>query len=129
MRNCTDCFICSKETVEWRCGIFGGRRRIPKRLVKCLNWKQSTVRWKVKARRYRFRFDCGNPGRQGGNVLNTISKSAGNRVTAFMQVRNEADRYLETVLQNLSEFVEDIVIVDDASTDDTVKLLPFISEG
>ena len=54
--------------------------------------------------------------------MNTIRKSAGNRVTAFMQVRNEADRYLETVLQNLSEFVEDIVIVDDASTDDTVKL-------
>ena len=67
------------------------------------------MRWKIKALGYCFRFDCGNPDPgQGGNVLNTIRKSAGNRVTAFMQVRNEADRCLETVLQNLSEFVEDI---------------------
>ncbi|RCW49538.1 glycosyltransferase [Paenibacillus prosopidis] len=54
--------------------------------------------------------------------MKAIRKSGGNRVTAYMQVRNEADRYLETVLRDLSEYVDDIVIVDDASTDGTVKL-------
>lgn len=54
--------------------------------------------------------------------MNGIRKRSGNRVTAFMQVRNEADRYLESVLRDLSEYVDEIVIVDDASTDDTVKL-------
>lgn len=51
-----------------------------------------------------------------------VRKSTGNRLTAIMQVHNEADRFLEDVLKDLSEFVDDIVIVDDASTDDTVKL-------
>ncbi|WP_282938433.1 glycosyltransferase family 2 protein [Paenibacillus sp. RC67] len=51
-----------------------------------------------------------------------IRKTTGNRLMAIMQVRNEADRHLEAVLQELSQFVDDIVIVDDASTDDTVKL-------
>lgn len=53
---------------------------------------------------------------------NPVRRSTGNRLTAMMQVRNEADRFLESVLKELSEFVDDIVIVDDASTDDTVKL-------
>ncbi|MFC4100290.1 glycosyltransferase family 2 protein [Paenibacillus xanthanilyticus] len=54
--------------------------------------------------------------------MNNIRRGAGNRIRAYMQVRNEADRYLELVLRELSAFVDDIVIVDDASTDDTVKL-------
>lgn len=40
----------------------------------------------------------------------------------MLQVHNEADRFLETVLESLSSFVDDIVIVDDASTDQTVRL-------
>lgn len=51
-----------------------------------------------------------------------VRKPKGNRLTAMMQVRNEADRFLETVLRELSEFVDNIVIVDDASTDQTLKL-------
>lgn len=49
-------------------------------------------------------------------------QTAGNRLTAMMQVRNEAGRYLEQVLEELSEFVDDIVIVDDGSTDNTAQL-------
>lgn len=41
------------------------------------------------------------------------------RLTAMMPVRNEAGRYLEEVLQDLSAYVDDIVVLDDASTDGT----------
>lgn len=51
-----------------------------------------------------------------------LRKTSGNRLTAIMQVRNEAGRYLEQVLEELSEFVDDIVIVDDGSTDHTAQL-------
>lgn len=51
-----------------------------------------------------------------------IRKTTGNRLTAMMQVRNEADRYLESVLKELSEFVDEIVILDDASTDGSARL-------
>jgi cellulose synthase/poly-beta-1,6-N-acetylglucosamine synthase-like glycosyltransferase len=51
-----------------------------------------------------------------------LRKASGNRLTAMMQVRNETGRYLEQVLEELSEFVDDIVIVDDGSTDGTVRL-------
>jgi Glycosyltransferases involved in cell wall biogenesis len=49
-------------------------------------------------------------------------KKTGNKLTAMMQVRNEAGRYLEAALADLSGFVDEIVIVDDASTDDTPEL-------
>ncbi|KIL40213.1 glycosyl transferase family 2 [Gordoniibacillus kamchatkensis] len=52
----------------------------------------------------------------------TVRKARGNRLTAMLQVRNEADKHLEAVLQDLTDFVDEIVIVDDASTDGTVKL-------
>ncbi|WP_256222241.1 glycosyltransferase [Paenibacillus sp. OK076] len=48
-----------------------------------------------------------------------VRKSQGNKLTAMLQVRNERGRYLEEVLDDLSEFVDEIVIVDDASTDGT----------
>lgn len=51
-----------------------------------------------------------------------LRKISGNRLTAMMQVRDEAGRYLEQVLAELSDFVDEIVIVDDGSTDDTVRL-------
>lgn len=55
-------------------------------------------------------------------VPKPIRKSKDNRLTAIIQVCNEADRYLEMVLDDLSVYVDNIVIVDDASTDSTVKL-------
>lgn len=51
-----------------------------------------------------------------------LRKSSGNRLTAMMQVRNESGRHLERVLEELSGFVDDIVIVDDGSTDGTARL-------
>ncbi|SFT24879.1 glycosyltransferase [Paenibacillus sp. BC26] len=48
-----------------------------------------------------------------------LRKASGNKLTAMMQVRNEAGRYLEAALADLSEFVDEIVIVDDASDDGT----------
>ncbi|OAB37902.1 glycosyltransferase [Paenibacillus glacialis] len=53
---------------------------------------------------------------------NPIRKTTGNRLTAMMQVRNESKRYLASVLHDLSEFVDEIVIIDDASTDGTFEL-------
>ena len=41
---------------------------------------------------------------------------------AMLPVRNEAGRYLKTVLNQLSGFVDGIVILDDASTDETPDL-------
>lgn len=54
--------------------------------------------------------------------LKRLRKTKGNRLTAIMQVRNEEGNMLEQVLEDLSRFVDEIVIVDDASTDGTAKL-------
>lgn len=54
--------------------------------------------------------------------IRRVRKSKGNKLTAMLQVRNERGRYLEEVLHDLSEFVDEIVIVDDASTDGTPDL-------
>lgn len=51
-----------------------------------------------------------------------IRKKINNRLTAMMQVRNETQRYLDSVLHDLSGFVDDIVIIDDASSDGTFEL-------
>ncbi|WP_427179729.1 glycosyltransferase [Paenibacillus sp. TC-CSREp1] len=52
-------------------------------------------------------------------AVRRVRKSQNNKLTAMLQVRNEQGRYLEEVLHDLSEFVDEIVIVDDASTDGT----------
>lgn len=44
------------------------------------------------------------------------------RLVAMMPVRNEADRYLEEVLSDLSTYVDAIVVLDDASTDHTPEI-------
>ena len=49
-------------------------------------------------------------------------KTDGNKLTAMMQVRNESNRYLREVLNDLSEYVDEIVILDDGSTDDTIAI-------
>jgi len=44
------------------------------------------------------------------------------KIVAMMPVRNEADRYLEEVLEHLSRWVDSIVVLDDCSEDHTVNL-------
>lgn len=44
------------------------------------------------------------------------------RVIANMVTKNEADRYLDSCLTNLNQYVDDIFIYDDKSEDDTVAL-------
>lgn len=51
--------------------------------------------------------------------MNYIKKRS---LLAMMAVRNEADRYLQPVLNRLGAFVDGIVILDDASTDHTPEL-------
>jgi hypothetical protein len=51
-----------------------------------------------------------------------VRKTSGNKLTAMLQVRNEGGRYLPIVLEQLSGFVDEIVIVDDASEDDSVRI-------
>lgn len=48
-------------------------------------------------------------------------------LVAMMVVRNEADRYLVPCLQHLREFVDEIAILDDASTDGSHEIA--VNEG
>lgn len=43
-------------------------------------------------------------------------------LTLAMLVRNEADRYLEKVLTHAASYVDEVVILDDASTDNTIEV-------
>lgn len=45
-----------------------------------------------------------------------------NKLTLSMLVRNEADRYLPRVLEHASKYVDNAVILDDASEDETVSV-------
>jgi len=49
-------------------------------------------------------------------------KPTGNKLTLSMVVRNEAGRYLRSVLSHAASYVDEFVIIDDASDDDTVAL-------
>lgn len=44
------------------------------------------------------------------------------RLTMAMLVRNEADRYLEKVLNHVVRYADQVVVLDDASTDNTVEV-------
>lgn len=55
-------------------------------------------------------------------VVNYNRKSHNETIVLQMPVHNECNRYLEEVLKSVSEFVDYYVIIDDASTDDTVAL-------
>ncbi len=44
------------------------------------------------------------------------------KLTVGMLVRNESGRYLEQVLHHIAQYADEIVILDDGSTDDTVTI-------
>jgi glycosyltransferase involved in cell wall biosynthesis len=51
------------------------------------------------------------------------------RITLSMCMRNEADHYLEPMLKSAKEYITDAVIIDDASTDNSVALAEKVLEG
>jgi len=46
----------------------------------------------------------------------------GSKITLAMLVRNEANRYLERVLKHAAHYIDEAVILDDASDDNTVEV-------
>ncbi len=62
-------------------------------------------------------------------VIRRRARSKGNRLTLSMLVRNEADRYLRRVLSHARCYIDEAVILDDASDDDTVEVCREILEG
>jgi glycosyltransferase involved in cell wall biosynthesis len=48
--------------------------------------------------------------------------SDGSKLTLSMIVKNEADRYLKKVLTSLRAYIDEAVIIDDGSTDDTTDV-------
>ena len=51
-----------------------------------------------------------------------ITKPDSNRLTLMMLVRNEANRYLSQILESVKNYCDEFVILDDASTDNTVEI-------
>lgn len=56
------------------------------------------------------------------NPYQPLRKISGNRLTAMLLLQPEPGRYLEQLLEELSEFVDDIVILNDGGTDGAVRL-------
>lgn len=52
-----------------------------------------------------------------------------NNITVSMIVHNEADRYLEKVLKSARKYASNFVIIDDASTDNTVEVCEKVLKG
>lgn len=65
--------------------------------------------------------------KQHGQITNYSTR--GSRITLAMLVRNEAGRYLERVLRQAAQYIHNAVILDDASTDNTVEVCQKILEG
>lgn len=65
------------------------------------------------------------------NFKRSFSKPLGNkfRLTLSMVVKNEASRYLRRVLESTRNYITDAVIIDDASTDNTVEICEEVLKG
>lgn len=62
-------------------------------------------------------------------IQKRITKDIGNKLTLMMLVRNEEHRYLKQVLESAKNYCDEFVILDDASTDNTVEFCKEILEG
>lgn len=57
------------------------------------------------------------------------SKKTGSHITLALLVRNEADRYLDKVLNQARQYIDEAVILDDASEDNTVEVCKSLLQG
>ncbi|MGE5583957.1 MAG: glycosyltransferase family 2 protein [Bacillota bacterium] len=55
-------------------------------------------------------------------VRDRLTKYEGNKLTLSMLVRNEAGRYLRQVLEHAAQYIDNAVVLDDASEDETVEV-------
>lgn len=62
-------------------------------------------------------------------LLCASSLAASERITLSMVMRNEGDRYLRRVLEAAREYITDAVIIDDASTDNSVEVCREVLKG
>lgn len=58
-----------------------------------------------------------------------INKDTGNKVTLAMLVRNESKKFLERVLTHTAKYVDNAVILDDASEDNSVEICKKVFEN
>ena len=56
-------------------------------------------------------------------------KEKGNKITLSMIVKNEEGRYLMQMLNSLKEHIDEAVIIDDASSDNTINICKEILKG
>ena len=56
-------------------------------------------------------------------------KEQGNKITLSMIVKNEEGRYLKQVLNSLKGHIDEAVIIDDGSTDNTIKICNEVLQG
>ncbi|MDB6081738.1 MAG: hypothetical protein JWO53_1010 [Chlamydiia bacterium] len=64
-----------------------------------------------------------------GAALSEEQKKKPIKLTLSMVVKNEADHYLRKVLEAAKEYITDAVIIDDASTDNTVQVCEEVLKG
>lgn len=69
--------------------------------------------------------------KQSTKVADQIVENASKppRITLSMVMRNEGDRYLRRVLESAREYISDAVIIDDASTDNSVEVCEEVLQG
>lgn len=60
---------------------------------------------------------------------NKGKQAMGDKITLAMLVRNEAGRFLEQVLKQARQYIDNAVILDDASEDDTIKICKEVLKG